>query len=338
MKAVQLQEVGVVRLVELPDPQPRADEVLIRVSAAGMCGSDRHLVSGEYPGQTPVILGHEFEGIVISGHENDNVRIGDRVTVNPNIACGVCSYCARGLVAHCRHLSAYGVDRDGGFAELVAVRTAQAHALPATLGEHLGALCEPLSCCLRAIDRAEIRPGQRVAVIGGGVMGQLLVQLARLAGATEVIMSTRQQQRRQLAESLGATASFDPTDHDRRAPDSDAAALDSAGFDVVLEAAGAPGSFEQAIAIARPAGTVVIVGAAPQQMTSTIRPFEIFERELRIVGSHLNPFTHARAAELVSSGVLNLEPLITRVVGLEDLAAALQMPPAAGEVKVMMTP
>jgi L-iditol 2-dehydrogenase len=338
MKAVQLQEVGVLRLVEIADPQPQADEVLIRVSAAGMCGSDRHLVSGEYPGKTPVILGHEFEGVVISGRENENVRIGDRVTVNPNIACGVCSFCASGLVAHCLRLSAYGVDRDGGFAELVAVRTAQAHALPTTLGEHLGALCEPLSCCLRAIDRAKIRPGQRVAVIGGGVMGQLLVQLARLAGATEVIMSTRQQQRRELAESLGATASFDPTDGDRGALSSDAALSVATGFDVVLEAAGAPGSFEQAIAIARPAGTIVIVGAAPQQMTSTIRPFEIFERELRIVGSHLNPFTHARAAELVSSGVLNLEPLITRVVGLEGLADALQMPPAAGEVKVMMTP
>lgn len=338
MKAVQLKEVGVVELVEIPDPKPRADEVLIRVLAAGMCGSDRHLVSGEYPGQTPVILGHEFEGIVIGGHENDNVQIGDRVTVNPNIACGVCSYCDRGLVAHCRRLSAYGVDRDGGFAELVSVRTAQVHVLPATLGAHLGALCEPLSCCLRAIDRADIRPGQRVAVIGGGVMGQLLVQLARLAGATEVMMSTRQRQRRELAESLGATASFDPADLDRRTRGSNAAESDSAGFDVVLEAAGAPGSFEQAIAIARPAGTVVIVGAAPQQMSATIRPFEIFERELRIVGSHLNPFTHARAAELVASGVLRLEPLITRVVGLEDLPTTLQTPPAAGEVKVMMAP
>jgi L-iditol 2-dehydrogenase len=338
MKAVQLKEVGAVHLVDLPDPQPRSDEVVIRVSAAGMCGSDRHLVSGEYPGRTPVVLGHEFEGIVISGNETETVRIGDRVTVNPNIACGVCSYCVQGLVAHCRHLSAYGVDRDGGFAELVSVRTAQAHVLPATLGEHLGALCEPLSCCLRAIDRAEIRPGQRVAVIGGGVMGQLLVQLARLAGATEVILSTRQRQRRQLAESLGATGSFDPTDHDSLAAVFSADSSVPAGVDVVLEAAGAPGSFEQAIAIVRPAGTVVIVGAAPQQMSATIRPFEIFERELRIVGSHLNPFTHARSAELVSSGVLHLEPLITRVVGLEDLAAALQTAPAAGEVKVMMTP
>lgn len=338
MRAVQLKEVGALHLVEVPDPQPRPGEVVVRVSAAGMCGSDRHLVSGEYPGQTPVILGHEFEGIVVGGDESDQVRIGDRVTVNPNIACGVCSSCVQGLVAHCRNLSAYGVDRDGGFAELVAVRTSQAHVLPATLGEHLGALCEPLSCCLRAMDRADIHPGQRVAVIGGGVMGQLLVQLARLAGATEVILSTRQRERRELAESLGATASFDPTEQDPRDAVSSPGASAPAGVDVVLEAAGAPGSFEQAIAIVRPAGTVVIVGAAPQQMSATIRPFEIFERELRIVGSHLNPFTHARAAALASSGVLQLEPLITRVVGLEDLAAALQAPTGTGEVKVMMTP
>ena len=338
MKAVQLHEVGRVGLTDLPDPEPRHGEILIRVSAAGMCGSDRHLVSGEYPGRLPVVLGHEFEGIVVAGEATDQVHVGDRVTVDPNIACGVCPFCVRGLVSHCADLSAYGVDRNGGFAELVRVRTAQAHVLPADLDHRLGAFCEPLSCCLRAMDQAGIEPGQRVAVIGGGVMGQLLVQLARLAGATEVILSTRQRERRELAESLGATSSFDPTAQDPRAALGGAGMSGRGGVDVVLEAAGAPGSFEQAVDIVRPAGTVVVVGAAPQQMSATIRPFDIFARELRIVGSHLNPFTHARAASMVASGVLRLDPLITRVVGLGDLPQMLRTPPGIGDVKIMVSP
>lgn len=337
MKAALLEKIGSVRVAELPTPEPGLGELLLRVTAAGMCGSDRHLVSGEYPGRPPVVLGHEFEAIVEEGDVNDDIHVGDRVTIDPNIPCGICAFCANGLVGHCRRLSAYGVDRDGGFAEHVRVVARQAHVLPSDLPQHLGALCEPLSCCLRAMDRAAIQPGKSVAVVGGGVIGQLLVQLARLAGGTDVVLSTRQRRRREIAESLGATASLDPEGVDPVAAVNGPGGIVPGGVDVVFDAAGAAGSFEQALGLARPAGTVVVVGAAPQRLRAQIRPFDIFERELRIVGSHLNPFTHARAARLIASGALRLEPLITRTVDLHELVQALTRSPEPGEIKILVT-
>lgn len=338
MRAVQLVSVGVVDAVDLPDPVPHEDELLVRVTAAGMCGSDRHLVSGEYPGEPPVVLGHEFEGIVEAASAGLDLSVGDRVTVDPNISCGTCRPCTSGLVAHCQRLSAYGVDRDGGFAEFVRVLPRQAHRLPDTLAPHLGALSEPLSCCLRAMDLADIQPGQSVVVIGGGVMGQLLVQLAKLAGATTVVLATRQAERRALAESLGATHSVDPSAQPTGAAIAGAKGIIPGGADVVFEAAGAQGTLPDAIASVRAAGTVVVVGAAPQQLTSEISPFDIFARELRILGSHLNPFTHERAARLVASGALQLEPLITRVIDLSELPEFLRRSPERGEVKTIAVP
>lgn len=338
MKVVQLVTVGAVDFVDLPDPVPSDDELLVRVTAAGMCGSDRHLVSGEYPGEPPVVLGHEFEGVVVTAPADAHFVAGDRVTIDPNISCGTCHPCTSGLVAHCERLSAYGVDRDGGFAEWVRVLPRQAHRLPDDLAPHLGALAEPLSCCLRAMDLADVQPGQSVVVIGGGVMGQLLVQLSRLAGATTVVLATRQPERRALAESLGATHSVDPTSGRTGdlivGPDG----ILPGGADVVFEAAGATGTLPDAIATVRAAGTVVVVGAAPQLLTAQISPFDIFARELRILGSHLNPFTHARAARLVASGALQLSPLITRVIDLSELPDFLRRSPERGEVKTIAVP
>lgn len=338
MKAVRLEQVGRVELVDLDDPEPGPGEVLIRVDAAGMCGTDRHLLSGEHPSRPPVILGHEFEGQVAATGEGTSVAVGTRAAVDPNITCGQCRFCRLGLVSHCTRLSAIGVQRDGGFAHYVRVPERQVYPLPADLPPGLGALCEPLSCCLRAMDHAMIQPGNSVAVIGGGVIGQLLVQLARLAGATEVVLVTRQKARRELAETLGATASLDPG----AAPVSTSLAgprgLVPGGVDVAFEAAGAAGTLVDAVHVVRAAGAVIVVGAAPQQMTSELRPFEIFARELRIQGSYLNPLTQGRAAALLASGSLRLEPLITRSVALSELVHALASPPLAGEVKTIAIP
>lgn len=335
MKAVQLERLGVARLVDVAEPEPGRGDLIVRVSAAGMCGSDRHLVSGDYPAEPPVILGHEFEGYVVSSGAKTTTPVGTRVTVDPNISCGRCRYCRLGLVTHCEHLTALGVDRDGGFAEYVCVPERQAYALPADLAPSLGALTEPLSCCLRALDHAGITPGQSVAVIGGGVIGQLLVQLARLAGATQVVLATRQHSRRVLAESLGATASIDPLALDTGDAVAGKNGVVPGGVDVAFEAAGAPGTLRAAMDTVRAAGTVVVVGAAPQGMTSPINPFEIFARELRIQGSHLNPLTHGRAAALVASGALQLQPLVSRVIDLADVPGTLTRPAADGEIKTL---
>ncbi len=337
MRAVRLQRVGTVQLESVPEPVPAEGELLLRVTAAGICGSDRHLLAGEYPAAPPVTLGHEVEGVVVGAGPGTSLPLGTRVAVDPNISCGACPYCRRGLVSHCGQLRAIGVDRDGGLADLVAVPQAQAYELPADLPTGFGALCEPLACCLRAMDQAGVQPGDSVAVFGGGVIGQLLAQLCRLAGAS-VLLVTRQAEKRALAERLGAQATMAPPSSDGAAAISGPQGFAPGGVDVAFEAAGVAATFVGSLQVVRRAGTVVVVGAAPASMTVPVRPFELFERELKVVGSHLNPLTHARAVELAASGRLALAPLVTSTIGLEEVPAAIAAKPPRGEVKVHALP
>jgi L-iditol 2-dehydrogenase len=335
VRALRFERLGSVNVRAVPEPTPGHGELLVRVTRAGICGTDRHLVSGDYPSAPPVTLGHELEGTVVDMGPGCSVTPGARLAIDPNISCLKCRYCRMGLVAHCVDLRAIGIHRDGGLAELVAVPERQAHELPADLPDGFGALCEPLACCVRAADHAAIRPGDSVAVLGGGVIGQLLCQLARLAGG-DVILVTRQAGKRALAESLGATASVDPAISDVVEAISGSSGLVPGGVDVAFEAAGVEATLLQAIAVVRRAGRVVIVGAAPNSITVPISPFDLFARELLVVGSYLNPLTHGRAVQLVASGALDLEPLISKTIDLRDVPDMLSHPPATGEIKVQV--
>lgn len=338
MRAVRLERVGELCVRGLAEPEPGAGEALVRVEACGVCGTDRHILRGDYPAALPVTLGHEFAGTIVAmgaSGPDTGLTVGTRVAVDPNIACGRCPACRRGDVTLCERRVALGVDLDGGLAEYALVPAAQAYPLPDGVPAEWGALCEPLACCLRALDLAAIAPGMRVVILGGGVIGQLMTQLARLAGATSVILSTRQASRRQLAEDLGATATVDPRARDVVAAVSGPGGLAPGGADIALECAGTIETFEQAVALARRGGTVVVFGVAPRGEQARISPFDIFARELRILGSYLNPHTHGRAVELVASGRLALAPLVTHRLGLDEIPAALAAPPTAGEVKTV---
>ncbi|MBN9221710.1 MAG: zinc-dependent alcohol dehydrogenase family protein [Mesorhizobium sp.] len=339
MKAVRLEAVGSIALRDVPKPAPGPEDLLVRIEACGVCGTDRHLFHGEFPCRPPVTPGHEFSGIIEAvGSGVSGFSVGDRVTGDPNIACGRCGHCHAGRVNLCRNLNAIGIHRDGGFADYVLLPQKQAFRLPANLKPTHGAFCEPLACCLHGIDLAGIRPGASVVVLGGGVIGLVTVQLARLAGASTIILSTRQASRRALAEELGATATVDPGAGDVIDAISGPKGLVPGGVDVVLECAGVRDTVEQSMRIAKAGGTVIIVGVVPQGMKVEIEPFDLLFRELKVLGSFLNPFTHGRAAELIASGAIEIDRLISRQVPLEEAAAVIANPPAPGEVKVLVVP
>ncbi len=339
MKAVRLEAVGSIALREVDKPDIGPDELLVRVEACGVCGTDRHLFHGEFPCKPPVTPGHEFSGIVEAiGTSVSGFAVGDRVTGDPNIACGRCAHCHAGRVNLCSNLRAIGIHRDGGFAEYLALPQKQAFILPADLSPTHGAFCEPLGCCLHGVDLAEIGPGSSVAVLGGGVIGLLTVQLARLAGARTIILSTRQASRRALARDLGAAATVDPTAADVIDAIAGPTGLAPGGVDVVFECAGVRETVEQSMRLARAGGTIVIVGVTPQGMKAEFEPFNLLFRELRVLGSFLNPYTHRRAAELIASGAIEIDRLISRQVPLEDAPAVIANPPAPGEVKVLVVP
>ncbi|TIN70991.1 MAG: iditol 2-dehydrogenase, partial [Mesorhizobium sp.] len=294
---------------------------------------------GEFPCTPPVTPGHEFSGLVEAiGKSVSGFAIGDRVTGDPNIACGRCARCHAGQINLCSNLRAIGIHRDGGFAEYLALPQKQAFVLPAGLDPMHGAFCEPLGCCLHGVDLAGIKPGSSVVVLGGGVIGLLTVQLARLAGATTIILSTRQASRRALAEDLGATMTIDPTTADVIDAIAGPVGLVPGGVDVVFECAGVRETVEQSMRLARAGGTVVIVGVTPQGMKAEFEPFDLLFRELKVLGSFLNPYTHRRAAELIASGAIEIDRLISRQVSLEEAPAVIANPPAPGEIKVLVVP
>ena len=339
MKALRLESIGnlFVRNVEKPVPGP--DDLLVRVEACGICGTDRHLLHGEFPSKPPVTIGHEFSGIVEGiGTDVTGFKIGDRITGDPNISCGRCPQCMAGRINLCRNLEAIGIHRDGGLAEYVIVPQKQAFGIPLDLDPLHGAFCEPLACCLHGIDMAAIKAGSSVAVLGGGVIGLLTVQLARLAGATTVILSTRQESKRRLAEEIGATATVDPSSADIIETITGSGGLVPGGVDVVIECAGVPETMQQTMRLAKAGGTVVILGVMPQGAKIEIEPFDILFRELRVQGSFINPFVHRRAADLVASGAINVEKLISRTVALEDAVDIIRHPAGPGEVKVLVVP
>lgn len=328
MRAVQLQAVGRIELVEVPDPSPGPGEVLVRVQAAGICGTDRHLFKGEFPCAPPVTLGHEFSGEVIGVGSGATVPVGTRVTCDPNIACGTCDQCLRGRINLCVRNVAIGIHRDGGFAEMAVIPAHRAIPVP-DLHPHHAAFAEPLACTLHGVDLGAPIPGERVIVLGGGVIGLLAVQLARNAGA-EVTLVTRHPGKRDLALLVGATYTA--------ATEAEARARLPQGADLVLECAGVADTVEMAPRLARSGGRVVILGVMPQGETVRIEPFDLLFREIQLLHSFINPFTQARAVAMLTSGRITVAPLISRVISLSEVPQAIANPARVGEVKVLVIP
>ena len=306
------------REFEVRDMEKRplaADEVRIRVMACGVCGTDVHIYHGEAGSAEvtpPVVLGHEYAGIVEEvGADVKGLAPGDHVAVDPNIYCGACTPCRDGKKQFCEHLQALGVTRDGGFAQYSAAPAAQCFKLAPELPFEAGAMAEPLACCLHGIDAAGIRPGSTVCVIGGGAIGLLMVQLARLSGAAKVILSEPVELRRSAGLSVGADLAVDPLREDLSAR--------------VREAAGF--------------GATVLLFSVPAPTATVPLPlFDVYKKELAIRGSFINPDTHLRAVELLSAGRINVEPLITHTFGIGEMEQAIKMQMGGESIKVMVLP
>lgn len=329
MLATRLIATDDVRTVEVPVPDPAPGEVLVRVEACGICGTDRHLLRGEFPSKPPLTLGHEFAGIVVGRGAGVDIAPGTRVTCDPNTWCGTCANCQRGRVNLCLNNVATGVHRDGGFAEFCAFPAHKAHVLPADLDPLYGAFCEPLACTIHGTDMGAPVSGERVVILGGGVIGMLALQLCAMAGA-EVMLLTRSASKQALGRRLGAATT---------APDEEAALRAwPDGADLVIECAGVAGTVEMAPRLARSGGRVVVLGVLPAGAKVQIEPFDLLFREVQLLHSFLNPFTHARAATMIATGRIDVAPLISRTLTLQEAAAAIAAPPPGGEIRALVVP
>ena len=327
------------RVEESPMPKVGAEDVLIQVKACGICGTDEHIYEGDKGAAEvtpPTILGHEFSGVVAEvGAAVTNVKVGDRVCIDPNCYCGKCDFCRNGIAHYCTDMIGYGTTVNGGFAEYCSVNQRQVY----KLGDHTtfeqGAMTEPVACCLHGMDMCNIHPGSSVVIIGGGMIGLLMLQLARLAGAARTALLEPVAAKREVAKKLGADICIDPIHDDVKA------ALASVGMtwiNTVIECVGRTSTIEQAIDIVGNKGTVMMFGLTKPDDTISLKPFEVFQKEIELKASYINPYTQKRALELIDSGRLDVSSMVYAVESLDNLADILAKPELRANGKYIISP
>lgn len=308
---------------DVPVREPKPDEVVVKVAYCGICQTDVHIFNGEdgaYAVHPPLIPGHEFSGTVVQkGSEVESLEIGDRVSCDPNDMCGGCDACLDGKEHFCRNGVGIGTTINGGFAEYVTFRAKSAYRISDQLDLMEAAMAEPLSCCLHGIDLCHIRPGDTVLVIGGGPIGMIMLQLARISGAAKIILSEPVKTKRDLAEKLGANITVNPQEEDVE----DVLHENTDNVDVVIECLGNPKTQEDAVRFAGNGATVMFFGLSDPGLTFPLDVNQVFKKELKLTSSYINPYTFGRALKLLEAHVINVKDLIAQVLPLESLPLAL---------------
>src|SRR6266496_4773780 len=340
MRAVIIDAPGIIRVDNVPDPTPRPDEVLVRVDACGICGTDLHIIDGDSPlARYPIIPGHEFAGEVVAlgrdivqrnGNGEANITVGSRVAIEPNLYCGHCDFCRTGHENLCLNYAALGVTTNGAIAQYVAVPMASAYLLPNSMSLREGALIEPVSCAVHGMHSLNPRSGDTFLIVGAGTMGLLLLQLAVRGGASRVAMVDVNMQRLALVEQLGPTRTY--SDIKQALKD------EPLGFNCVIDATGVASVIENAFMAVKRGGKFLIFGVASDEARISLSPFRIYNDEITVMGSMAVLFSFQAALDLISSGVINTQAMLTTALPLQDFLEALDMVRYGKGVKTQILP
>jgi len=307
-----------IRVEDVAVPAVGETDVLIRVKYCGVCGTDIHIYNGEggaFAVEPPLIMGHEFSGIVEkTGSKVKKVKPGDLVTIDPNDMCGECYYCKNGMEQFCQNVTGYGTTVNGGFAQYCVVSEKQVFRFKEGMDALTAAMAEPVSCCIHGIDLCNIKLGDEVLIIGGGPIGLIILQLAKMAGASKVILSEPVAEKRELAMKLGADLAINPLEED--VPE--ILKANCKNINVVIECVGNPRTIDNAIQWAGNGATVMMYGLTGPDAEIAVKPDVVFKKELKLTASFINPYTFERTISILESGKVNVRDLITDIVGLED--------------------
>lgn len=325
---------------ELPDPVCGDDEVLVRVAYVGICGSDLHAFLDPSDVSRPegMVMGHEPSGTVVAvGAGVQGVSVGRRVTVDPQIVCGTCYPCTQGWISICDNKGVIGSGRSrrpGAMAELLAVPARQVVAVPDGMTLAEAAMIEPLANAAHVVNRANVKPGETVVILGAGPIGLCLAQCMRLAGAKKVIVTDVAGGRRRVASHVGADLVLDPTQDDVLGAVQDA--TDGLGADIVVESVGIDATYQQALELVRKRGRVMFFGAIQPDVTLGL--LKILWKEITIIGCTGANGETAKAIEMVASGAVRLGEIITHQYGLDDAqrAIATLSDPGSDAIKVLV--
>ncbi|WP_353941818.1 zinc-dependent alcohol dehydrogenase family protein [Streptomyces sp. HUAS MG91] len=329
MKAAIVESVGKVTVGEVPDPTPGPRDVVVEVAACGLCGTDLHILQGEFAPTLPVVPGHEFAGTVAEvGRDVTELRVGDRVAVDPSLHCHECRFCRAGRGNLCERWAAIGVTTAGGAAQYALAPAANCVLLPDHVRTQDAALIEPLSCAVRGYDVLNSRLGAHVLIYGSGTMGLMMLELAKRTGAASVDVVDLNPDRLATAQRLGVSASAaGPDELDR--PE---------GWDVVIDATGNAAAIQDGLGRVSKAGTFLQFGVADYATRVTIDPYRIYNQEITITGSMAVLHSYERAAELFAGGVLDPDVFISDRLPLDAYPQALDQFASGVGRKIVVVP
>lgn len=328
MEVLQITKPYESKLVTLERPTPGPEEVLIKVIASGICGTDIHILEGEYFGAYPVIPGHEFAGVVEQvGQEVTRVHVGDNVAVEPNIPCDNCSYCLNNQQNFCENWQAIGVTLPGGMAEY-AVAPEKAVFNIAGLEFEEGAFVEPLSCVLHGVQKLRIRLADRVAILGAGPIGNLLLQVVKLQGSQSVTVVELDQVRAEAAHAAGADEVYRSLD-----------SLPKDAYEVVIDATGVISVMGCTPEFTRKGGKILLFGVPPKTKVE-FDAFTLFQKGLTLLTSYTSVRNSLLAIDLLKNRRINVKPLISHRLPLAEFERGVNLIKNKQEnvKKVIITP
>ncbi|MFE2066730.1 zinc-dependent alcohol dehydrogenase family protein [Streptomyces sp. NPDC059467] len=329
MKAAVIEAPGKVTVTTVPDPTPGPREVVVEVAACGLCGTDLHILQGEFAPTLPVVPGHEFAGVVVGlGREVTELAVGDRVAVDPSLYCNECRYCRAGRNNLCDRWQAIGVTVAGGAAEYAVAPVANCVRLPDHIDVQEAALIEPLSCAVRGYDVLNSRLGSHVLIYGSGTMGLMMLELAKRTGAASVDVVDVNPERLATAAKLGCSQTALSADELAR----------PGGWDVVVDATGNAAAIQDGLDRVAKAGTFLQFGVADYATRVTIDPYRIYNQEITITGSMAVLHSYERAAELFATGVLDPQVFISHRLPLAEYPQALERFAAGQGRKIVVLP
>ncbi|MFK0243815.1 zinc-dependent alcohol dehydrogenase family protein [Amycolatopsis azurea] len=329
MRAAIVDKPGEIRVGEVPDPKPGDRQVVVKVGACGICGTDLHIADGHFPPTPyPIVPGHEFAGEIVElgADVPGGWKVGDRVAVDPSLFCGYCKPCRSGRGNLCENWNATGDTVNGAFAEYVAVPSANCYRMPDTMTWEQGALVEPVSCAVHGVRRIGVEAGERFLVVGAGTMGLIMQQLLQRAGA-QVTVVDRNTARLSRAMDLGAVAVA-----------GDVKDLDDEKFEAAADCTGAAPAIEAAFDSLQRGGRLLVFGVAPEEARVALSPFRIYNDEITVVGSMAVMNSFGAALDLVASGAVDTGALLTDTLPLEQYPEALDLMRSGAGLKVQVIP
>ncbi|MFD8963596.1 zinc-dependent alcohol dehydrogenase family protein [Streptomyces sp. NPDC059568] len=329
MRAAIVEAVGQVSVTTVPDPTPGPRDVVVAVASCGLCGTDLHILQGEFAPTLPIVPGHEFAGEIVEiGSDVTELAVGDKVAVDPSLYCHECRYCRAGRGNLCDRWNAIGVSKPGGAAEYAVAPVANCVKLPDHIDVRDAALIEPLSCAVRGYDVLSSTLGAEVLIYGSGTMGLMMLELAKRTGAAVVDVLDINPERLATANKLGCSRTAASAEEFDR----------PGGWDFVIDATGNAGAIQDGLGRVAKGGTFLQFGVSDYATTAVIEPYRIYNQEITITGSMAVLHSYERAAALFATGVLDPAVFISDRMPLEEYPQAIERFKAGQGRKIVVEP